>query len=94
MGFHPPTLFASDKFYFLGFPLHPKYRFERNVKGHGHLRAFVPKSLKDLFEVHAFKCEKIYGVGSYFLPSKFSKYFSKITLLTVYITIKVRKPER
>jgi SAM-dependent methyltransferase len=79
MGFHPPTIFASDEFYFLGFPFHKNYKMRRDLVHPGHLRAFVPRSLKDLFEAHGFKVEKIIGVGHYFLPLLISNCLSKIT---------------
>jgi len=57
-----------------------------------HLRIFTYEGLKDLFNYHNFKIEKIVGAGFYPFPSKIAKILSRIDKRhAAYLTIKVRK---
>lgn len=53
-----------------------------------HLRLFSYLGLKEIFELHGFKVEKILGAGYYPLPSIISRFDPKHS---AFLTIKVRK---
>jgi len=91
LGFQLPTAFVSDET-FVGNPFNPKYGTKRKNIHPGHLRIFTYRSLKELFEFHGFKVEKIEGVGYYPFPTLIAKFFSSISPKhSVYLTMKVRK---
>lgn len=91
LGFQPPTAFVSDET-FVGNPFNPKYGTKRENIHPGHLRIFTYRSLKELFEFHGFKVEKVEGVGYYPFPTLIAKFFSRISPKhSVYLTMKVRK---
>jgi len=61
-------------------------------QGFAHLRIFTYEGLKDLFNYHNFKVEKIVGAGFYPFPGRIAKILSHIDKRhTVCLTIKVRK---
>lgn len=65
---------------------------EGGFKSFSHLRIFAYYGLKELFEYHGFKIEKIVGVGYYPFPVLISRLFSNIDPWhSVYQTIKVEK---
>ena len=65
---------------------------EHKNKGSIHLRIFTPAGLKELFEYHRFKVEKMVGVGFYPFPNRVARILSKIDgRHSVYLTMKVRK---
>lgn len=58
-----------------------------------HTRVFAPKGLKEVFEIHGFKCEKFLGAGYYPLPGSLARFMAKIdTRHTAFSVIKIRKP--
>ena len=58
----------------------------------GHKRIFTFSALKELFEYHGFKVERIVGVGYHPFPTKIARILSWIDPShTVYLTMKVRK---
>lgn len=57
-----------------------------------HLRIFTYEGLKELFNYHNFKIEKIVGAGFYPFPTRIAKILSRIDKRhAAYLTIKVRK---
>ena len=57
-----------------------------------HLRVFAPKGLKEIFEIHGFKCEKFLGSGYYPFFGFISRIMSKLDLWhTAFLIIKIRK---
>lgn len=65
---------------------------EHKNKGGTHLRIFAYAGLKELFEYHKFKVEKIVGVGYYPLTGKLGRFLSQLDKRhSVYLTMKVRK---
>ena len=93
LGLQPPTAFVSDEIE-LGNPLSPSYRGKRssNPNYQGHKRIFTYGTLKELFEYHGFKVERIVGVGYYPFPVNIARILSRIDPRHgAYLTMKVRK---
>jgi ubiquinone/menaquinone biosynthesis C-methylase UbiE len=83
----------------LGNPLSPiymKYRNQRkkvkNVSLSAHVRIPTSRSLKEIFEIHGFKVEKLLGAGYYPFPSKLSSFFATLNPShSHFITLKAIK---
>ena len=57
-----------------------------------HTRVFAPSGLKEFFEIHSFKCEKIKGAGYYPLPGVLAKGMAKIDPRhSAFLILKARK---
>ena len=61
--------------------------------GEKHRRAFTTPALKELFELHSFRCESLVGFGSYPLPLAIGRYF-RLARYSTHLTIKVSKPSK
>ncbi len=76
----------------LGNSFDPKRGMKHGGKGAVHLRTFTHEGLKELFEYHGFKVEKIVGVGYYPIPNTIARFLSRIDRKhAVYLTMKLRK---
>ena len=94
LGLQPPTAWVSDELVALGNPLSPHHKVKRELKlpAHSHLRIFTLKALKELFQYHGFKVEKIVGVGYYPFPVPIARFLSRLdSRHAVCLTMKARK---
>ena len=94
LGFQPGTVMVSDEIELGNNPLCPAHRVKRssNPNYQGHKRIFTYGALKDLFEYHGFKVERIVGVGYYPFPVNVARILSRIDPRhAVCLTMKVRK---
>lgn len=94
LGLQPFPAKVSDEVHSLGNRFDPGYRVkrERNYPAHSHLRIFTRNALKELFQHHGFKVEKIISVGYYPFPTGIARLLSRLDPRhSVYLTMKVRK---
>ena len=94
LGWQPFSASLSDKIN-VGNPLHTTYKMKAaGGKYPVHRRIPTYRGLKELFQYHGFKVEKIVGVGYYPFPTKIAKFFSKISPKhSVILTMKVKKEQ-
>ena len=91
MGKQPFTAHISNEV-ILGNSLNPGHGKKHEHRGSIHLRIFTCEALKQLFEYHGFKVEKIVGVGYYPFPIKIARLLSRLDKWhAAYLTMKVRK---
>jgi len=92
LGFQPLSTDVSDEIW-VGNRFSPYQGIRRRVKGFQyHLRIFTYSALKELFEYHGFRVEKLLSVGFYPFPIKIGKLLSYIDPShAAYLTVKVRK---
>lgn len=91
LGFQPFSACPSNEVH-IGNPIDFYYRMETNRKYPAHLRIFTYRGLKELFEYHGFKVEKLIGVGYYPFPRTIAKLLSSVDPRhAVCLVIKVRK---
>lgn len=65
---NPPFNMVSDRYYGLGNPFSvPRTSAEAGTSGHGHLRLFATRAMKDLMKVYGFRVLRCHG-GSWGLP--------------------------
>jgi SAM-dependent methyltransferase len=65
---NPPYNMVSDRYYGLGNPFsQPRPSAEAGTRGHGHLRLFATRAMKDLFRVYGFRVLRCHG-GSWGVP--------------------------
>jgi SAM-dependent methyltransferase len=58
-----------------------------------HMRIFTPLGLKEIFEIHGFRCERLLGAGYYPLPRFLAKFMAKLDVRhTAFLVLKIRKP--
>jgi len=88
MGYQPPTAHVSDEFFAAGNPLNPDH--DVVVNHIAHRRIFTARALKELFEFHGLKCERITGFGLHPLPPFISRLVSSSRYSPI-IAIKARK---
>lgn len=95
LGLQPIGADVSDEIHHVGNPLSPYHGIRREANPPQHLRLFTSGSLKELFEYHGFKVERIAGVGYYPFPVNIARILSTIDPRhAVYLTMKVRKERR
>lgn len=95
LGLQPFPAKVSDEVASLGNRFDPEYKVkrDRNYPAHSHLRLFTASALKELFQYHGFKVEKISGVGYYPFPNSVARIAAHIDPRhAVYLTTKIRKP--
>jgi len=57
-----------------------------------HMRIFSPLGLKEIFEIHSFKCERIAGAGYYPLPGFLARFMARVDMRhTAFLTARFRK---
>ena len=92
LALQPPFCLASDEVYGLGNPIQSMYLKERRYTTHAHLRLFTLRALRDLFEFHGFKVERMVGGGYSIWPGFLAEILARIDPHhAVYATVKVRK---
>jgi SAM-dependent methyltransferase len=65
---NPPYNMVSDRYYGLGNPFSkPRPSAEAGTRGHGHLRLFATRAMKDLLRVYGFRVLRCHG-GSWGVP--------------------------
>ena len=89
MGYQPPTAHVSDELFASGNPFNPDHNI---VVSHiAHRRIFTAPALKELFQFHGLKCERITGFGLHPLPPFISRLVTSSRYSPI-IAIKARKP--
>ena len=92
LGLQPVAVMVSDEMR-VGYPLlSPHSLVEFHGRYSGHYRVFTYYALKELFEHHGFKVEKIVGVGYLPFPVKIGRVLSRLNPRhAVYLVMKARK---
>jgi ubiquinone/menaquinone biosynthesis C-methylase UbiE len=66
--------------------------YYRHLDAQAHIRVFTCDAMKQLFEYHGFRAEKVIGVGYYPFPIALGKLLSRVDKRhSVYLTMKMRK---
>ena len=91
LGMQPISADVSNEIH-VGNRFSPYHGVKRKSEFIHHLRVFTYSALKELFEYHGFKVERIVGVGYYPFPVNIARILSRIDPRHgAYLTMKVRK---
>ena len=98
MTMNPPMSMVSDEYYGLGNPL-SRRRFQRSSEagqeGHGHLRLFTVRGMRDLLSVHGFRVLRTHGAtwGVPLVGQVLAKVLPWYGLCTIVLAEKPAHPE-
>ena len=92
IGLQPFTAHVSDEYFGLGNRFDLKYGKKHEATESNHQRCFTLNALRELFQYHGFKVEKIIGSGYYPLPRVLARILARIDPKhAAFLVMKARK---